>query len=175
MLELMNELEEVWAQKINQAITEAQTAGRGDVAEYLSLKASNDAIRAESVKWLFDSLTEIAAFANRSQFSIAIENENPHQFEFQKANMVGAALRLRLGIRCLTLEAGWTRTPTDGFMRGGALAAAKISHFGMKKHNEDIVLLRSENFPQWFSIVSSEKKEVFNSIHLRKHFEIFTG
>ena len=175
MLKLMDELEEVWAQKINQATSDAQNAGRNDVADYLSLKANNDLIRTASVKWLFDSMTEIAAFANRAQVSITLENENPHQFEFAKANMVGALLKLRLGVRCLSLQAGWTRTPADGFMRGGALAAGRITHFGMAKHNEEIILLRDEDFPQWFVIKDGNKDSVFNSIHLQKHFEIFVS
>jgi hypothetical protein len=120
-------------------------------------------------------MSEIAAFANRGSVSVTVETENPHQFEFQKANMVGAALRLRLGIRCLMLEAGWTRTPADGFMRRNALAAARLVHFGMKKHNEEIILLRDKDFPQWFSFGNDGKQTIFNSNHLRKHFEIFTG
>lgn len=175
MLKLMNELDEVWAQKLNQAIADAQTAGRTDIADYLNLKAANDLLRQTSVKWLFDSLTEIVAFANRSNIAITIENENPHQFEFAKANMVGSLIRLRLGVRCLTLQAGWTRTPADGFMRGGALAAANITHFGMAKQNEDIILLRDEDFPNWFAIKDDGKRTIFNSIHLQKHFEIFVG
>ncbi len=171
----MNELEDVWAQKLNQAIADAHGKGRRDVADYLNLKATNDSIRTASVKWLFDSMTEIAAFANRAQFSITLENENPHQFEFAKANMVGSRLRLRLGVRCLTLEAGWTRTPADGFMRGGALAAARLTHFGMKKHDEEIILLTDEDFPNWFSVANDGKRTVFNSINLRRHFEIFIG
>lgn len=170
----MNELEEIWAQKINQAIAEAQTSGRKDIADYLNLRATNDAIRTASVKWLFDSMTEIAAFANRTLGAITIETENPHQFEFNRANLVGSLLLIRLGVRCLTLEAGWTRTPADGFMRGGALAAARILHFGMPKHNQEILLLRDNDFPNWFSIKNG-KRTAFNSNHLRKHFEIFVS
>ena len=172
MLNLMNELEQVWAKQIETKINESQNA---DVADYLNLRATNDSIRTASVKWLFDSITEIAAFANRGHLKIALENKIPHQFQFAKANMVGAALHLRLGVRCLTLEAGWTRTPTDGFMRGGALAAARLTHFGMKTHDEEIILLRDEDFPNWFSVGFDGKREVFNSMNLRKHFEIFVG
>ena len=32
---------------------------RSDVAEYISLKASNDLIREKSVKWLFETVSEI--------------------------------------------------------------------------------------------------------------------
>jgi hypothetical protein len=169
----MNELDEVWTKMINQAIADARETGRQDVAEYLSLKATNDFLRATSVKWLFDSMLEIAARHNRNHFAVEIENENPHNFAFNKANMVGSRLSLRQGVRCLSLEAGWTRTPTDGFMRGGALAAARITHFGIAKANEEIVLLKEDNFPQWFSIDKAERKSVFDSNNLQKHFQIF--
>ena len=92
MLKLMNELEQVWAKQIETKIAESQNT---DVTDYLSLRMANDSVRTTSVKWLFDSMTEIVAFANRGQISISIENQNPHQFEFNKANMVGAILRLR--------------------------------------------------------------------------------
>ncbi len=75
--------------------------------------------------------TDSAAFANRNNSLITIENENSHQFAFGNANPAGSLLRFRQGVRCLTVEAGWTRTPTDGFMRGGALAVAKISYFDL--------------------------------------------
>lgn len=171
----MNELDEVWSQMMNKAIAEARAGGRHDVAEYLALKATNDLIRSTSVKWLFDSMLEIAARHNRIIANVQIENENPHNFAFNRANMVGARLSLRQGVRCLSIEAGWTRTPADGFMRGGALAAGRITHFGIAKANEDILLLREDDLPQWFSIDKAERKTVFDSNNLQKHFRIFTG
>lgn len=172
----MNELDEVWTEMMNRAISEARETGRRDVAEYLALKATNDFIRQTSAQWLFDSMLEIAAQYNRERASVvSIENENPHNFAFNEANMVGSRLRLRQGVRCLSLEAGWTRTPTDGFMRGNALAAARITHFGIARANEELVLLREENLPQWFSIDKSERKTVFDSRNLQKHFQVFTG
>jgi hypothetical protein len=171
----MNELDEVWTQMMNQAIANARETGRHDIAEYLTLKATNDFVRQTSVKWLFDSMLEIAARHNRNSFGVQIENETPHNFAFNKANMVGARLSLRQGVRCLSIEAGWTRTPTDGFMRGGALAAARITHFGIAKHDEEIVLLKQDDFPQWFAIDRAERKTIFDSRNLQKHFQIFTG
>jgi hypothetical protein len=173
MLKIMNELEEVWTETLNQAITNARANGRHDVAEYLTLKATNDLIRQTSVRWLFDSMLEIAAQHNRTRASISIENETAHNFAFNRANMVGSRLSLRQGVRCLAIEAGWTRTPADGFMRGGALAAARITHFGISKANEDLVLLRENDFPQWFSIDKAERKTIFDSRNLQKHFQIF--
>ncbi|MGI8640785.1 MAG: hypothetical protein ACR2MG_12675 [Pyrinomonadaceae bacterium] len=171
----MNELDEVWAQKLNEAINQAHSDGRSDVADYLALKASNDALRSTGVKWLFDALLEIASFANRNNSSITIENDNPHQFTFGNANLVGSVLRFRQGVRCLTLEAGWTRTPTDGFMRGGALACAKLTHFGIGKHNAELLLVHSNSLLNWVSIDKNGGKNTFDSHHLNQHFQIFAG
>ena len=173
----MNELDEVWGEMMTRAIAEARASGREDVAEYLTLKATNDFIRTTSIKWLFDSLLEIAAQHNRAFSPVQIETENPHQFAFNRANMVGSRLSLRQGVRCLSLEAGWTRTPADGFMRNNALAAARLSHFGMSKANQDLILLKAEeDFPQWFSVdAANGRREVFDSRGLHRHFQIFTG
>lgn len=171
----MNELDEVWAQMTKQAIEDARGAGREDVAEYLTLKAGNDFVRSMSVKWLFDSLQEIAGRYNRQRAGVLIENESPYSFAFNRANMVGSRLNLRQGVRCLSLEAGWTRTPTDGFMRGGALAAARVTHFGISQANEDLILLKKDDFPQWFAVDRTGGKNLFDSRNLQKHFELFTG
>jgi hypothetical protein len=171
----MNELDEVWTQMIEDALKKAQANGRGDVAEYLELKTTNDTIRAASVKWLLDATLEIASFANRNNAGITIENENPHQFSFRNANLVGSLVCCRQGVRCLTIEAGWTRTPNDGFMRGGALAGARISHFGISRHNDELLLIKSNDLPVWVSIDKNEKKNPFDSRHLNRHFQIFLG
>ena len=170
MLEDMNELDEVWAGMLESAITKAEAENRSDVAEYLKLKAANDAVRQTGVQWLFGSLLEIAG----NNLQITIENETPHRFAFQNASLVGSLLRLRYGLRCLTVEAGWTRTPADGFMRGGALACAVISHFGISKHNANLLLLRADDAPNWFS-VEDDKRKLFNAIELQRHFQVFLG
>ncbi len=160
---------------INEALEKARAEGRGDVAEYLTLKATNDKIRAASVEWLFDSMLEIAAFANRNNAGVTIENENSHQFAFKNANLVGSLLRFRQGVRCLTAEAGWTRAPNDGFMRGGALAIARISHFGISRHNTELLLIKLNDLPNWFSVDENGKKDLFDSRHLNQHFRVFFG
>jgi hypothetical protein len=156
---------------IENALAKAEAEGRRDVVDYLSLKATNDAIRQTSVQWLFGSMLEIAGNDAR----VAIENENPHRFPFAGATLVGTLLRLRLGIRCLTIEAGWTRTPNDGFMRGGALAAARLTHFGLKKHNAELLLIQLNGAPSWVSAGEDGKRVLFDSKNLNEHFQIFLG
>ena len=175
MLRVMNELEQVWTRKLNEARVKAENSGRADVAEYLALRATNDMIRQTSVEWLLDSLSEIASDANRSGANVRIETENAHRFQFGNASLAGSLCRLHQGVRCLSVEAGWTRSPADGFIRGGALAAALVSHFGMSKHDAELVLVSEKNAPSWFSVGKSGKRELFDARNLQGHFQIFTG
>ena len=171
----MNELDEVWSQKLNDALQQAQTAGRGDVADYIALRTTNDNLRQTSIKWLFDSLIEIASFANRSGSGVNIETNNQHQFKLGNSTLSGASISLRQGVRCLTVEAGWTRLPADGFMRGGALALGRLTHFGISKHNVELFLVLQNNTPSWFSSDKNGRREAFDSRHLNKHFQVFLG
>jgi hypothetical protein len=171
----MHELDEVWSQMLAEAIENARVSGRHDVADYLALKASNDLIRQTSVKWLFDVMIEIVSEANRTYSNVAIEREDPHNFTHHGANMVGSLLRVRQGVRCLTLEAGWTRTPKDGFMRGGALAFARITHFGFPKANAELILARRDDVPVWNLAGEKNSSGDFGSDGLREHFQVFTG
>ncbi len=167
----MQELDEVWAGMLENALAKAESDGRRDVADYITLKASNDAVRQTSVQWLFGLTLEIAANNPR----LTVENENPHRFDFSNASLVGSLLRVRQGVRCLTVEAGWTRTPNDGFMRGGALAVARITHFGMAKHNSDLLLIQLNGAPVWFEAEKNGGRIAFDSNNLNRHFQIFLG
>lgn len=164
----MNELDEAWSEMLAGAIANAEASGREDVAEFLALKQSNDAIRQTSVEWLFNSFIEIASEAGRDNSYITIEREEPHEFEFNNARMAGGLIRIRFGVRSMTVEAGWTRTPSHGFMRGGALASARITHFGRPKSDVELMLVRQGEVPAW----SSRNNVVFDSQNLREHFEI---
>ena len=165
----------MWSQMLDEAIAAARTSGRADVADYLDLKSRNDALRSAGVRWLFEAVTEIAGEANRQLAALAIEREDPHNFPHLGANIAGALLRVRHGVRCLTVEAGWTRTPADGFMRGGALAVAKISHFGMAKMNMDLLLKPSENAPGWIAAIPDGRTAPVDEAFLRRHFTVLIG
>jgi hypothetical protein len=171
----MNELDELWSQMLASALENARASGRHDVADYLALRATNDALRQTAVRWLFESLTEIAGEANRYQAGIAVERIDSHNFQHRGSNIVGSMLRIRQGVRCLTAEAGWTRTPKDGFMRGGALAFARIRHFGMPKSNAELRLLKRETIPVWAVDTGANAVRDFDSHDLREHFRIFLG
>jgi hypothetical protein len=171
----MNDLDQMWSQMLDEAMQAARLSGRHDVADYLDLKARNDAIRQASVRWLFESVIEIAAGANRKFSAISIDRDDPHNFAHRGSNMAGSRLILRQGIRCLTVEAGWTRTPADGFMRGGALAVAKITHFGMAKMNVELILKPADGKPGWLAVYEDGASIGVDSDFLRQHFALFLG
>ena len=62
----MGELDEAWAAALSEAERRARLAGRKDVAEYLSLKNSNDLLRQAGVDWLLAEFTSLAGEANRN-------------------------------------------------------------------------------------------------------------
>ena len=61
----MSELDEAWALALSEAERRARMAGRGELADYLSLRSSNDLLRAAGIEWLISSFTLFAGEANR--------------------------------------------------------------------------------------------------------------
>ena len=67
--------------------------------------------------------------------------------------MVGVRCVMRVGIKTLTVEAGYPRAPADGFIRGGGLARANITHFGDKRASQKLMLAqRASDAPGWFVV-----------------------
>lgn len=167
----MTELDEIWSQMLDSAAERARETDRSDVADFLRLKASNDAIRSTGIKWLLDTVFEIAANHNRVRTSLTIERDDPHNFTYGNSNLVGTRVMVRHGVRCLSVEAGWTRTPSDGIMRGGALAFARVSHFGMPKMTTELKLVLDAPTPTWRDAATGED---IDSGELKRHLEILT-
>ncbi len=171
----MENLDATYYDDIQLAVERAKLRGRFDIADYLTLKASNDALREEAVKWLFDTILDIVRAFNNHGAKIRIDESNGHKFKYGSARLSGKKLELRQGVRCLTVEAGWTRLPGDGVMRSGALAFSRISHFGFRKETEELELLKFEGKPQWFGVRGEKLRESFNVSSLKRHFEVFMG
>lgn len=127
----------------------ASNSGRRHLADYLRLKATNDDIRKAGVGWLFDTVIDIAGRTGRERLGLAVERQEPHSFRHGNSTMVGSLVRVRQGVRCLTVEAGWARTPSDGIMRDGALAFGQITHFGMPGEYVEIRFVHAGSLPQW--------------------------
>jgi hypothetical protein len=165
----MSELDEAWAAALSEAERRARLAGRADVAEYLSLKNSNDLLRTAGIDWLLTEFTTLAGDANRAGASIQISKQQGHRFKIGTSTMVGHLLTFTNGVRTLYVEAGWPRVPRDGVVRGGGLACANIRHLGIRAANEELLLMKSaKGNPAW----RSHKHPSVHQSHLRHHLDI---
>jgi hypothetical protein len=168
----VSELDEAWASALAEAESRARHSGRGDVAAYLSLRNSNDLLRRTGIEWLISTFETLAAQANRRGASIQVSREDNHRFRAGNSTMVGRLLTLSFGVRQLSIEAGWPRTPRDGVVRGGGLASANIRHMGIKAAGEALRLVQSkQGAPSW---VTAEEGHghghaQIHETHLRKH------
>lgn len=172
----MIDLDEAWALALAEAEKRAKAAGRGDVAEYLALRASNDLLRQTGVEWLLTTVTRLAGEANRLGSSIQISKQDPYRFRVGSSTMVGTLLTLRFGVRSLAIEAGWPRTPRDGVVRGGGLASGQIKHFGRRSADEEILLVRAENdSPRWLVLERNGGRTDLLEREIRNHLDRFTG
>ncbi|MFN2454649.1 MAG: hypothetical protein ABR577_10565 [Pyrinomonadaceae bacterium] len=166
----MNEFEDTLAKVLVEAERRARLSGRGDVAEYLHLRASNDALRAAGIEWLTETFEWLAAEINRAGNRVEIEHQTAHHFSIGAATMVGTSLTLRKGVRALTIEAGWPRAPQHGIVRGGGLAHARIKHFGERGISEELLLIRSEDgAPRWFVIGTDDARTQFMETRAYQH------
>ncbi len=164
----MTELDSIWSEMLGEAAAKASDSGHRDIADYLRLKAANDEIRSIGVGWLVDTIVEIAGHAVRDHAAIIIEREEPYNFAHGNSNMVGSLIRVSHGVRCLTLEAGWTRTPRDGIMRNSALAMARITHFGLPNKGSELRLVHDDKLPKWLD----ERDSRIESKDLSYHVDV---
>jgi hypothetical protein len=169
----LSELDEAWIAALAEAEQKARLAGRRDVAEYLSLKNSNDLVRKAGVDWLINSFTAHAGEANRHGSSIQISKETAHRFKAGNSTMVGTLLTLMSGVRTLFVEAGWPRTPRDGIVRGGGLACANIRHLGIKNASDELRLLKSSSgVPVWNVTSRGTKHMTVLEADIRRHLAL---
>ena len=177
----MSELDAEWERRVEEAEARARLSGRGDVAEYLSLRASNDAARSVGCAWLVETFQLIAGEANRAGSSLTISVEDAHRFRVGHSPMVGRRLTLRAGVRSVTVEAGWPRSPRDGVVRGNGLARARVSHFGDRAAGEELLLVRSaDGAPHWLALEGDEaspsrSRQSFGEARARAHVARLLG
>jgi len=165
----MSELDEAWELALAEAQTRAHVAGRRDIADYLSLRRRNDLLRRTGTNWLIEEFVSLAGKANRAGASLQIERHDEHRFARGSASMVGKGITLRHGVRALTVESGWPRTPKDGIVRGGGLACANIKHFGRPGLNQELLLISTpKGSPEWV-IVNEDERTCLTGIHLQHH------
>ncbi len=166
----MSELDEAWELALTAAQQRARDAGRGEIAEYLRLRSSNDLQRRTGIKWLLATFARLAGEANRLGAGLQTSSELDQRFSINHATMVGPRLTLTYGVRYLTIEAGWPRVPSDSFVRGGGLALARVKHFGKPIHDQDLQLVRIvDQPPHWEVTRKNGSKARFIESDIQSH------
>jgi hypothetical protein len=175
----LSELEAEWARRLAEAEQRARTSGRSDVADYLALRALNDVARNVGIEWLLTAFAAHAGEVNRtSGAGLALAHADTHRFRVGNSTMVGRRLTLTAGVRILTVEAGWPRTPRDGIVRGGGLATARISHFGRRRDDDELILVQNAGSdaatttapPRWFILdADGARRAVFEEARVGQH------
>jgi hypothetical protein len=166
-------LDEEYERKMDEARERARGGARGDVLEYLDLKAANDATRSRGVEWLLETFTAAAGELNRAGAGLALVRTDAHRFRVGSSSMVGARLALRRGVRQLTVEAGWPRAPLDGIVRGGGLASALLGHFGNARALQELLLLPlPDTEPRWFVVEKTGARTELRPEDLRRHLSL---
>ena len=168
----MGGIDEEYERMMYEARERARGVGRGDVLDYLDLKAANDAVRARAVEWLLEMFTAAAGELNRAGAGLSLARTDAHRFRVGNSTMVGTRLVLRRGVRALTVEAGWPRAPRDGIVRGGGLASASIGHFGDARAGSELLLLPDADADadaRWFVIEKTGARTELQPAHLRGH------
>jgi len=170
----LSELNEQWATVLAEAERRARANGRGDVVDYLALRATNDLARKTAIQWLFNEFSMRAAQCNRSGSSIQISHVDDHRFRAGSNTMVGTLLTLKTGVRSLMVEAGWPRVPRDGIVKGGGLAQGHIRHFGRKSLDHELMLTRLGNgTPSWVVIDKNGERTPLGLGQVHSHVAAF--
>ncbi|HEX5708718.1 MAG TPA: hypothetical protein VFX96_15570 [Pyrinomonadaceae bacterium] len=172
----MDEFEQELNERLAAAQERARVSGRNDVADYLLLRAANDTVRAESVAWLVEAFMALAGEANRAGASVGLARDEAHRFRVGNSTMVGTRLVLSNGVRRVTVEAGWPRTPRDGIVRGGGLACARVTHFGDASAGAEFLLITpDEDLPRWLVLETTGARSPLSEEHLRRHLSKLLG
>ncbi len=169
----MSELDEAWAFALAEAEARARAEGRADLSDYLALRTANDFLRTVGTDWLLTTFTNLAGEANRAGAPLKMSRTDPHRFKIANTTLVGPQLNFENGLRKLTVEVGWPRTPRDGFIKGGGLACAHIKHLGMKSSAEELrLILDPAGTPQWIvQETDGQFREIYES-DARRHLAI---
>lgn len=172
-LNTMSELDEAWALALAEAETRARASGRADIREYLALRSSNDQKRKFGADWITKAFTDGAGEANRAGASIQVSHTDNHRFKVGSATMVGRRLTLQSGVRALSIEVGWPRMPSDGFVLGGGLACANIHHLGMKSVSGQFrLLLDRKGRPHWQSQPQHGEPREIQEADIKHHLSV---
>lgn len=151
-------------------------------AEYLRLKAANEALREKARLWVWEVLNGICAELNRGltvgpgEEAIQVGLQE-WTFAVESATLVGERFGARRRGRTLIVEIGWPRLPEHGYLTEGGLARGRIG-FSQNvmldpRPVAEIILKRAGGGePRWHLISNQATGEQLTETHLRNFLEM---
>jgi hypothetical protein len=166
----MTTSEHFWSKLLDDEIARGNVSAEGVFQDYLSVRGANNEIRNDAAEWLFESFV---AFSNRLSsdgFQISVERNTDTRFAFHWATLSGSSIIVSNGLRKLSCEVGSIKAPGDGIIKGGGIAIARLSHFGIPEKDQILRLLVGEEKARW--VVDGNRPRDFDAYDLVRHFKI---
>lgn len=164
--------EEFWMTLLDEEIARGSVSAEGVFQDYLSVRGANNDIRVRATDWLFGSFAELSERLSSQGLELPLERSDDIRFTFLGATLLGSAIAFSNGVRRLSCEVGSIKAPGHGIIKGGGIAIARISHFGIPEKEQTLRLVVGEESARW--VVDSDCMRLFDAYDLVRHFRVLT-
>lgn len=164
--------EEFWMTLLDEEIARGSVSAEGVFQDYLSVRGVNNDLRVRATDWLFGSFTELSERLANQGLELHLERNDDVRFAFLGATLIGSAVAFSNGVRRLSCEVGSIKAPGHGIIKGGGIAIARISHFGIPEKEQILRLVVGEENAKW--VVDSDRLRLFDAYDLVRHFRVLT-
>lgn len=166
----MTTSEEFWLKLLDEQIALGNVSADGVFQDYLTVRGVNNEMRGNATEWLFKSFEYTALRLTSDGFALSPDCAELSSFSFSGATLSGPSIAFPFGVRKLTCEVGSIKAPGDGIIKGGGIAIARISHFGMPEKEQFLRLVIGEETARW--VVDSDRSRSFDLYDVIGHFRI---
>jgi len=170
ILRFMTTSEQFWSRLLDEEIARGNVSAEGVFQEYLSVRGANNNIRNEAAEWLFGSFVKFTQRLVSDGFQISVERNEESQFAFHWATLSGPSIVVSNGLRKLSCEVGSIKAPGHGIIKGGGIAIARLSHFGIPEKDQILRLIAGEETARW--VVDGSRTRELDAYDLVRHFKI---
>jgi hypothetical protein len=169
----MTASDEFWLKLLDQEIARGTVSAEGVFQDYLAVRGANNDIRNNAAEWLFETVLQFSEKLNANGFEIITERNAESQFVFHWATLTGPSMFFSNGIRRLSCEVGSIKAPGHGIIKGGGIAIARLSHFGIPEKDQILRLVAGEETARW--VVDGVKTRPFDAYDIARHLRILVS
>jgi len=169
----MTTSDDFWLKLLDQEIERGTVSAEGVFQDYLSVRGANNSIRKHAAEWVFSSFLKFSEKLTSNGFQIVMEEKTESQFVFEGATLTGPSMVFTSGVRNLSCEVGSIKAPGHGIIKGGGIAIARLSHFGIPERNQILRLIVGEETGRW--VVDGGPPRQFDAYDIVGHFKILVS